>query len=170
LGGPLLQRLEGAEEAALELAVVAQHGAEAGGVPDRGRVRVVAVGEVRVRAPLAGLDRLDLQPLGALAAPHRRGEAPDEEVADLVPGREPLGEAVAQAGEGLGILAAQDGVALGGGGEAVGEGVHGGAGLALVRHGAAGAGAVAAGGLDLGGGAGGGHGGTREADVPDTYA
>jgi hypothetical protein len=98
---------------------------------------------------LAGLDRLDLQPLGALAAPHGRGEAPDEEVADLVAGGEPLGEAVAQARERLGVLAAEHGVALGG--EAVGDGVQGRAGLALLRDGAARAGAVAAGGLDLGG-------------------
>ena len=140
-----------------ELGLVGAQGVEAGeldgggGVDDQGVV-VGGVGEVVLG--LIGQD-FGLQPVGALLLPQGGGETADELGREL--GRrcqvlDQVGEELLVGGV---VLAFEEEVA--GGGEAMLQGVAGGAGLALGRGGTAGVPAVAAGGVGLGGGAGGGH-------------
>jgi hypothetical protein len=128
-----VERVEQAKQHPVEPGLVAQDGVEAPGVPDHGRARQVAVEVGGARALLARGQHLGLDPVGAVLAPHHRGQALDEMGFDLVPGCEPCGEPRLELVEGRPVLPRCQREVVGG--EAVLERVHGRAALALGRDG-----------------------------------
>ena len=164
LAAQLAQLLEAAGQLAALLGLVAADGVEALEVEGGQRIGLLPFEAGLGRAQLrGGVEQGHLDPLGTLALPERDRHALDQPGLDLG-----LGAA-------LGHEAGRQLLQLGGGfvlqhemlqgGEAVFQGVAGGAGLAFGGDRAAGAGAVAAGGFDLGGAAGAWCGGWHGAGV-----